>query len=183
MRAPGYTTKVDQYSGVSFYLLDADSHRRFGRFYGNFATGFPSLEGGAQYRRPCDYIWPGDDGMTVGFNDGTRLRYTFDENRMMYSMVQPRDRTKIRTAWLGTFDTFDDPIHRSHPARADGKGAAEWYFLPHPVFRQGLLVTLASKTELTYPKGYGYGVSFPLKYGDEIVLQFMTPAEWKSSQP
>jgi hypothetical protein len=180
VRAPGYTTKVDQYSGVSFYLLDADGHRRFGRFYGNFATGFPSLEGGARYRHPCEYIWPADDGMTVGFNDGTRLRYAFDENRITYSMVQPRDPPKIRTAWLGTFDTFDDPIHQSRPADADGKGTAEWYFLPHPVFRQGLLVTLAPKAMLTYPKGYGYGVSLPWKYGDQIVLQFMTPAEWKA---
>ncbi len=42
IRAPGYTTKVDHYSGTSFYLLDADGHRRFGRVVtGNFLTGFP----------------------------------------------------------------------------------------------------------------------------------------------
>jgi hypothetical protein len=44
--------------------------------------------------------------------------------------------------------------------------------------------TLSPQTELTYPKGYGYGVSFPLRLSQEIVLQFMTKAEWEAmSQP
>jgi len=44
VRAPGYTMKVDHYRGVSFYLLDADGHRRFGRVTtGNFLTGFPGI--------------------------------------------------------------------------------------------------------------------------------------------
>jgi hypothetical protein len=44
VRAPGYTTKADHYSGTSFYLLDADGHRRFGRVTtGNVLTGFPGL--------------------------------------------------------------------------------------------------------------------------------------------
>ena len=53
VRAPGYTTKVDLYSGVSFYLLDADGHRRFGRFYGNFTYGFPGLEGWSSIAMPA----------------------------------------------------------------------------------------------------------------------------------
>src|SRR5262249_53266239 len=36
-RAPGYTMKVDEFSGIGSYLLDADGHRRFGRINsGNF---------------------------------------------------------------------------------------------------------------------------------------------------
>jgi hypothetical protein len=43
---------------------------------------------------------------------------------------------------------------------------------------------LPPQTELTYPKGYGYGVSFPLRLSQDIVLQFITKAEWESlSQP
>ena len=78
------------------------------------------------------------------------------------------------------FDIIGDPIHRSKPAAADGAGGGEWYFLPHPVFRQGLLVTLPPQTELTYPKGYGYGVSFPIRPRQDIVLRFMTKAEWEA---
>jgi len=118
VRAPGYTTKVDLYSGVSFYLLDADGHRRFGRFYGNFTYGFPGLEGVVQYRNACEFIWPGKDGVTVSSN-GVRLYYSFEEDRIIYRVIQPTDPAKSWTAWLGTFDIIDDPIHRNKPAAAD----------------------------------------------------------------
>src|SRR5439155_6840214 len=111
--------------------VDADGHRRYGRFYGNFTYGFPGLEGGVQYRNACEFIWPGEDGMTVSSN-GVRLYYSFEEERIIYRVIQPTDPAKRWTAWLGTFDIIDDPIHRSKPAATGGAGGGEWYFLPHP---------------------------------------------------
>ena len=70
VRAPGYTTKVDHYSGTSFYLLDADGHRRFGRVAtGNFLTGFPGVacEGkwSLVFGHQCEGIWTGPNNLTV----------------------------------------------------------------------------------------------------------------------
>jgi len=138
---------------------------------------FPGWRG--WYRNACEFVWVGKDGVTVSSN-GMRLFYRFEEDRIIYRVIQPTDPAKSWTAWLGTFDIIGDPIHRKKAAAANGAGAGERYFLPHSVFQQGLLVTLPSKTELTYPKCYGYGVSFPLRPGQDIVLQFMTKAEWEA---
>src|SRR5260370_23589420 len=47
VRAPGYTMRVDQTSGVSYYLLDADGHRRHGYIHNtNFCFGIPALAAG-----------------------------------------------------------------------------------------------------------------------------------------
>ncbi len=179
VRAPGYTTQVDEHSGVSFYLLDADGRRRFGRFYGNFAFGFPGIEGVLQYRTPCKSVLAGEGEMTI-VTEQAQLHYAFDEERIIYSVVPPSDPDRVWKIWLGTFDILENPLRKSREGEGTN-GGAETYFLPHPVFRQGMLITLPPGTELTYPKGYGYAVSFPLQTGKQVVIQFLSRQEWEAS--
>src|SRR5262249_15434681 len=83
VRAPGYTIKGDQYSGLSYYLLDADGNRRHGRIHNsNFCNGLGAVERDGKwlfrYRTPSRFIWAGKNMLTIGSGSDSqdaRLRY------------------------------------------------------------------------------------------------------------
>jgi hypothetical protein len=180
VRAPGYTTKVDHYSGTSFYLLDADGHRRFGRVVtGNFLTGFPGVacEGkwSLIFGHQCEGIWPGQHELTVrplGLDGApnARLLYTYFEDRIVIRMVPPTDTTKEFTMWLGNFDVLGPPIHNGKQEQPWSPIVADRFFFPHPLYRQGVLLTTPPKTALTL-RG-DTAVSFPIRAGQEVTLRF-----------
>ncbi|HUW30939.1 MAG TPA: heparinase II/III family protein [Planctomycetota bacterium] len=183
VRAPGYTMGVDMFSGVSYYLLDADGHRRFGRLHNtNFIFGFPGIMRDGKwcfcYRHPCRFIWRGANTLTVGC-DGTygdhdaRLGYTFLEDRIIIKLIPPTRADVEHTMWLGNFDALGSP--RKGTLQAQGnQPAADWYFFPHPIFRQGVLLTVPQGTDL---KHVGTAVNLPVRTGQEVTLRFAAEEE------
>jgi len=179
VRAPGYTIGVDGYSGVSFYILDADGHRRHGRLYGlNFQYGIPSVEGASRWRTPAGFIWPGNDNLTIGA-DPVRLHYKFHEDRMVFSIAQPIDPTKTWTMWMGTFEGLDAPVHTGKQEQPWLPIIADWLFFPHPIYRQGILLTPPPQAPVNYALGGPDcdAVNFPIRAGQAVTLQFATKAE------
>jgi hypothetical protein len=185
VRAPGYTMKVDERSGVSFSLLDAQGRRRCGRIHNtNFIHGIPGveLEGKWLYdfSTPCSFIWPGNNALTIGCgqlyeNYGLRLEYRFAEDHITIAVIAPTNPSKTPTMWLGTFEGIDPPKHNGKPdQRTDGPIVADRFFFPHPVYREGLLLTAPPQTPLNYR---GTAVSFPLRRDQEITLRFVTEEE------
>jgi hypothetical protein len=187
VRAPGYTTKVDHYSGTSFYLLDADGHRRFGRVVtGNFLTGFPGVacEGkwSLVFGHQCEGIWTGQHNLTVrplGLDGApnARLLYTYFEDRIVIGMTPPTDTTKEFTMWLGNFDFLGSPIHNGKQEQPWSPIVADRFFFPHPLYRQGVLLTTPPKTSLQL-RG-DTAVSFPIRAGQEVTLKFAEAGEAK----
>jgi hypothetical protein len=176
VRAPGYTINVDGYSGVSFYLLDADGHRRHGRLYGlNFQYGIPSVEGASRWRTPAGFIWPGNDNLTIGA-DPARLHYKFHEDRMVFAVTQPTDPTRTWTMWMGTFEGLGAPVHTGKQEQPWLPITANWLFFPHPIYRQGLLLTPPPQAPVKYCLGGPDcdAVNFPIKAGQAVTLQFAT---------
>jgi hypothetical protein len=190
VRAPGYTMKVDHTSGVSFYLLDGDGHRRHGRIHNtNFIQGIPGVEVDGKwvcrFGMPCAFIWPGDNTLTIGCgtpgvypNIKLRLRYTFHEDRIAIAVIPPTAPKQEQTMWLGNFDALQPPLHNGKQQRADQPIVADRFFFPHPAYRQGLLLSTPPATPL---RCRGTAVSFPLRLGQEVVLQFteQRPADLK----
>jgi len=179
VRAPGYTINVDGYSGVSFYILDADGHRRHGRLYGlNFQYGIPSVEGASRWRTPAGFIWQGEDNLTIGA-DPARLHYKFYEDRMVFAVTQPIDPTKTWTMWIGTFEGLGAPIHTGKQEQPWLPITADWLFFPHPTYRQGILLTPPRQAPVKYCLGGPDcdAVNFPIKAGQAVSLQFATKAE------
>ena len=175
IRAPGYTINVDGYSGVSFYLLDTEGHRRHGRLYGgNFQYGIPSVEGASRWRTPAGFIWTGDNNLTIGA-DPARLRYTFYEDRMVFALTAPTDPTKIWKMWLGTFEGLGAPIHTGTQEQPWRPIVADWLFFPHPTYAEGVLLFPPPQAPVSYCPGEA--VSFPIKTGQEVALQFATQAQ------
>ncbi len=191
IRAPGYTTKVDHYSGTSFYLLDADGHRRFGRVVtGNFLTGFPGVacEGkwSLIFGHQCEGIWPGQRELTVrplGLDNAPNARflYTYFEDRIVIQMAPPTDTTKEFTMWLGNFDFLGPPIHNGKQEQPWSPVVADRFFFPHPLYRQGVLLTTPPKTPLML-RG-DTAVSFPIRAGQEVTLRFAERSEAQSKEP
>ena len=179
VRAPGYTINVDGYSGVSFYLLDADGHRRHGRLYGlNFQYGIPSVEGASRWRTPAGFIWQGSDNLTIGA-DPARLHYKFYEDRMVFAVAPPTDPTKTWTMWMGTFEGLGAPLHTGKQEQPWLPITADWLFFPHPTYRQGMLLIPPRQAPVKYCLGGPDcdAVNFPIKAGQEVSLQFATKAE------
>jgi hypothetical protein len=182
VRAPGYTMKVAQRSGVSYYLLDADGHRRHGRLHNtNFCFGIPALESAGkwvlQYGRPCRFAWEQKNGLTVVTGSGTdqvRLRYAFHEERVALTLIPPTSPRRTFTMWLGNFDALGPPRHNGTQDRPHEPVRADWCFFPHPVHRQGLLLLLPAKTPLA---ARGSAVHFPLRAGQQVVLRFAGAGE------
>ncbi len=159
-RAPGYTMKVDEFSGVGTYLLDADGNRRFGRFAtGNFIYGFGAIQRGNDWifrvQQACQQSWSSQNSL-IFLSDGL---------------------------WLGNFDKLEAPVHngvkREHEAIV-----ADWFFFPHPVYRQGVLLQFSKKTPVTMhlpnipTVGNGQSaVEFPMRSADEVSLGFATRDE------
>jgi hypothetical protein len=187
VRAPGYTFAVDEFSGVSNFILDADGHRRHGRMNGtNFIYGIPGVmrdgKWAFQFRHPCRFVWTRKDGLIVGcdgnYNDhDARLGYTFREDEIAISLIPPTNPTIEHTVWLGNFDALGEP-KRIDPKPPAGQAATrEWFFYPHPAYRQGLLLGLPPKAA---PKYLGTAINFPLRTGQEVVLRFASEAELPS---
>jgi len=185
VRAPGYTTKVDHYSGTSFYLLDADGHRRFGRVVtGNFLTGFPGVacEGkwSLVFGHQCEGIWTGPNNLTVrplGLDGApnARLLYSYFEDRIVIRMAPPTDPTKEYTMWLGNFDVLGPPVHNGKQEQPWSPIVADRFFFPHPLYRQGVLLATPPKTALSLRADTA--VSFPIRAGQEVTLRFCDAAE------
>jgi hypothetical protein len=185
IRAPGYTTKVDHYSGTSFYLLDAEGHRRFGRVAtGNFLTGFPGLAFENRwvivFGHQCEGIWTGANNLTVrplGL-DGTpnaRLLYSYFEDRIVIRMVQPTDPTKEFTMWLGNFDFLGPPVHNGTQEQPWSPIVADRFFFPHTLYRQGVLLLTPPKTAVQLLGDTA--LRLPIRASQEITLRFCEAAE------
>jgi len=52
--------------------------------------------------------------------------------------------------------------------------AADWYFFPHPVFRQGVLLTVPQGAALQH---VGVAVNLPVQTGQDVTLRFATEDE------
>jgi hypothetical protein len=185
VRAPGYTMNVDHYSAVGHRLLDADGHRRFGRVvYGNFTTGFAGLAWEGKWSflfgLPCEGIWTGTNNLTVrsqglGGAPNARLLYTFEDDRIVIKVVPPSDPAKEFTLWLGNFDILGPPIHNGKQEQPWSPIVADRFFFPHPLYRQGVLLTTPPKTSLQL-RG-DTAVSFPIRVGQEVTLRFAEERE------
>ena len=188
VRAPGYTMNVDQYSAVGQHLIDADGHRRVGRvtFGGNFTTGFAGLACEGQWSfhfgLPCEGYWTGQNNVTarsLGLSGApnARLLYTFHEDRIVIRVVPPTDATKEFTMWLGNFDVLGPPVHNGKQERPWEPIVGDRFFFPHPLYRQGVLLTTPPKTALQL-RG-DTAVSFPIRLGQEVTLGFAEAGEAK----
>jgi hypothetical protein len=189
VRAPGYTMKVDHTSGVSYYLLDSDGYRRHGRIHNtNACYGIPALAVGDtkwvfRFRHPCQFVWDGKTTLTVGPQDGERirLRYTFHEDRINLALAPhpPSDPNQEYVMWLGNFDVLGQPRALGTRQLAGQAQAADWFFFPHPVHRQGVLLGLPEKTVLR-GRGSATAASFLMKARQEAVLRFASDEEIKA---
>lgn len=180
--------KVDEFSGVGTYLLDADGHRRFGRFATlNFINGFGAVQRGNEWifraQQASQQVWSSPDTLTF-LGDG-RLQYRFSEDRITIKYLNPSRSNVDQTMWLGNFDTLLAPIHNGTQDAPHKPVVADWLFFPHPVYRQGVLVRFAKRTSVTlhlpsplYPQSNGQAaVEFPVRSGDEVSLSFATKEE------
>jgi hypothetical protein len=182
IRAPGYTMKVDQLSGVSYYLLDADGHRRHGRIHNtNFCYGLGAVARNGRwalrYGDRCRFVWEGKNTLTIVSGNGqeqVRLRYTFHEDRLTLALVPPTDPKLTYTMWLGNFDALGAPRHEGTQKQSGGLMAGSWFFFPHPVHKQGVLLQLPPKTPVD-PRGSA--VHFPVRSGQAVVLRFAEVGE------
>jgi hypothetical protein len=184
-RAPGYTMKVDEFSGVSTYLLDADGHRRSGRFAtGNFIYGFGAVQRGNDWifraQQASQQVWNSPTSLTF-LGDG-RLNYEFHEDRIGIKYLNPSRAEQEQTVWLGNFDTLEAPIHNGTQRVPHEPVIAEWLFFPHPVYRQGVLLRFTKKTAVTMhiPSNTAVAqsaVHFPMRSGEEVSLSFATREE------
>ncbi len=179
IRAPGYTMKVNHTSGVSYYLLDADNHRRHGRIHNtNFIYGIPGIQQDGKWAycfgMPCQFVWTGGDTLTIGCGSpypdmGMRFAYRFYEDRIVIGITPPTNPTKELTMWLGNFDALGAPLHNGRQAASHLPIVADRFFFPHPVYRQGLLLTTPPQTPLMFR---GTAVTFPIRRGQEVTIKF-----------
>jgi hypothetical protein len=202
VRAPGYTIRVDHRSGVAYYLLDADGHRRHGHLgdSGSSSTGFFAVAradrgdeytGDAHgrwafnYRLPCRFVFEGKNGgadslilVSGGQRSQVRLRYTFHEDRIVVTLIQPTDPTAAYELWMGEFDTLGEPrFNNASGTQQRGKEravVADAVFFPHPYHRQGLRVTLPDKQPIC---ARDTGLHFPVRVGQDVAVQFAAEGE------
>jgi hypothetical protein len=102
-----------------------------------------------------------------------RMLYTFYEDRIVIAMVPPTDSTKEHTMWLGNFDALQPPKHNGKEEANKGI-VADWFFFPHPVYRQGLLLITPKQTTLQF---VGSAMNFPIKTGENVVLRFVEESQ------
>ncbi len=190
IRAPGYTMKVDQSSGVSYYLLDSRGRRRHGRMHNtNFIQGFPGVMRDGKwcfhYRHPCRFVWEGENTLTVGC-EGTygdhdvRLQYTFGPEAIHIGLVPPTRPDAEHTMWLGNFDALGPAVHDGTQDAPHEPILARRFFFPHPWFDEGVLLEFAAATPL---RQHGTAVSFPMRVGQRVTLRFATPQEAERLMP
>jgi len=183
VRAPGYTMRVDHLSGVSYSLLDADGHRRHGYLHNtNFCYGIPALardkDWVLRWGTPCDYLFEGPNTLIARSGSGgqqVRLRYSFHEDEIHLELVPPTDPKSEYTMWLGNFDALGAPQHNGKMAEGRERAVvANWFFFPHPVYRQGVLLVFPQEVALQYQRT---AVRFPLPSGQRVVLRFAAAEE------
>ena len=75
--------------------------------------------------------------------------------------------------WLGNFDALGSPKHNGEEV-SDHRIIADWFFFPHPVYRQGLLLLPPKQTKLQFVSS---AMNFPIKTGEEVVLQFVEESQ------
>src|SRR4030095_7761869 len=151
-RAPGYTMKVDEFSGVGTYLLDSNGHRRFGRFAtGNFIHGFGAVQRGNDWifraQQACQQVCSSPTSLTF-LSDG-RLNYEFREDDVRIKYLNPPRANEEQTMWLGNFDMLEAPVHNAPQRVPHEPVIADWLFFPHPVFDEGVLVRFSKRTPVT----------------------------------
>jgi hypothetical protein len=186
-RAPGYTMKVDEFSGVGTYLLDPDGHRRFGRFATlNFIHGFGAVQRGSEWlfraQQASQQVWNSPDSLTF-LSDG-RLQYEFREDRVVIRYLNPSRAEREQTMWLGNFDMLEAPVHNGTQEAPHKPVVADWLYFPHPRYRQGVLLRFSKTIPVTLhlppPIAQADGqaaVEFPMWSGHEVALSFTTRAE------
>jgi hypothetical protein len=184
-RAPNYTMKIDEFSGVGTYLLDADGHRRFGRFAtGNFLYGFGGLQRGNEWifraQQACQQVWSAPTSLTF-LSDG-RQHYEFLEDRIVIRYLNPSRAAEEQTMWLANFDALEPPVHNGTQRVPHEPVIADWLYFPHPEYRQGVLVRFSKKTAVTMhiphsPTVAQFALQFPMRSGDEVSLSFATKDE------
>jgi hypothetical protein len=187
-RAPGYTMKVDEFSGVGTYLLDAEGHRRFGRFATlNFIHGFGAVQRGSEWifraQQACQQVWNSPDSLTF-LGDG-RLQYEFHEDRIGIRFLDPSHASREQTMWLANFDALEAPLHNGMQDAPHKPVVADRLFFPHAVYKQGVLLRFSKTTPVTlhipppaFPQANGQAaVEFPVRSGDEVSLSFATRDE------
>ena len=107
------------------------------------------------------------------YGDGdVRLRYTFEEHRILLRLVPATDPTRECTMWIGNFDALGPPCHNGTHKVPHEPIVGDLFFFPHPVNRQGLLLTLPPQTPLFYR---GTALEFKRKAGQDAALQFAMP--------
>ena len=178
IRAPGYTMKLDHLSGTSYYLLDADGHRRHGRLYnGNDCYGIPALayqdNWVFRYGQPCRIIFEGRNVRTAVNGSGldqVRLQYTFREEQIVFELIPPTHPDREYTMWFGNLDAIE---------QREPSDLADRLWLRHPVYRQGLQLVLPGKRRMRVA---GFAARFPVRLGEKVVLQFTNEPERKLLQ-
>ncbi len=60
------------------------------------------------------------------------------------------------------------PIHNGNE-EPNKNITGDKFFFPHPIYRQGLLVTMSNLTILQYVRS---AFNFPIKVGEEVTLKF-----------
>jgi hypothetical protein len=186
IRAPGYTMRIDHQSGVCCYLLDAEGHRRHGHVNNSAHSylGIGAVERDGRwpfrYRTPCRLIFDGKNTLVAVSGSGgeqVRLRYTFHEDHVSLALVPPTNAGHDFALWFGDFDALGEPRHDGKAAPKNVKSAyatAGWFFFPHPVHRQGLLVRAPPKTGLLHS---GTAFHVRVRAGQEVELRFAREEE------
>jgi len=185
VRAPGYTIAMDKFSGTAVYLLDGDGNRRFGRVWrgGEITPGCGAVKRGGKwslrYPYPCEFVWARDASFDVGcdgmYGDGDlRVRHEFYDDRIVISLIPPTRPMYEQTMWLGLFDALGEAVHGT--LKEGDRAVGEWFYYPHPRFRQGVLITLPPGYE--EPKRhYGTSLYFPMRVNQKVTLQFVEEDE------
>lgn len=138
------------------------------------------------YSETCRFVFEGANSLIAVSGSGAdqvRLRYRFHEDRIVLALAPPTNPTLEYTMWMGEFDALGEPRHngaesKGAVAAGDKKSAgaitADWFFFPHPVHRQGVLLITPPKTSL---RCRGTAVNFPLRLGQEVTLRFAAADE------
>jgi hypothetical protein len=172
---------------VGTYLLDPDGHRLLGRFTTlNFSCGFGAVKRGSESlfraQQASQQVRNSPGSLTL-LGDG-RLQYEFREDLIVIRYFNPSRADQEQTMWLGNFDMLESPVHNGTHEVPQKPVVASWLYLPHPTYRQGVLLRLSKTAPVTLhlppPVSQADGqaaVQFPVPSGDELSLAFTTREE------
>jgi len=134
------------------YLLDADGHRRFGRFAtGNFIYGFGAVQGSNDWifraQQACQQVWSSRDSVTF-LGDG-RLKYEFREDQILIKYLNPSRANREQNCLAGKLRCAPSARSQWHPTRAARARHRGLALLPASQLRQGVLLRFSKKTPVT----------------------------------